>query len=272
MTPEALVVLVVGAAVLAWVAFLAYLVPGSRGRSASAVTAPLREGALVGAGPAPGGPLSAGAPAPERRPRPRHRVEDVGAVTRRQFLNRAYLGAFAVGMVNFGLASLDFLWPRLRGGLGGKITVNVPGVGDGADAIKQFLTSGREPAFNSDGRFFVMTFEGDPKKAENVPGYRQANTLATGLVALFRKCPHLGCSVPWCAPSKWFECPCHGSKYSINGEYRDGPAPRGLDRFRVDIVGGKVVVDTRQRIEVPRGVVTSQPQPEGEHCVTIREG
>jgi cytochrome b6-f complex iron-sulfur subunit len=76
--------------------------------------------------------------------------------------------------------------------------------------------------------------------------------------------------VPFCNTSEWFECPCHGSKYSINGEYRSGPAPRSLDRFRVDIVGGKLVVDTSNIITgPPRGTVTSQPQPEGVHCVTI---
>ena len=92
----------------------------------------------------------------------------------------------------------------------------------------------------------------------------------TGFVALYRKCVHLGCSVPFCNTAKWFECPCHGSKYSINGEYRAGPAPRSLDRFRVDIQNGKVVVDTSNVITgPPRGTVTSQPQPEGVHCVNI---
>jgi len=91
-----------------------------------------------------------------------------------------------------------------------------------------------------------MVYEGQPAAAAKVPAYVTANTAQSGFVALYRKCVHLGCSVPFCDTSKWFECPCHGSKYSINGEYRSGPAPRSLDRFRVDIVGGKLVVDTRR--------------------------
>jgi hypothetical protein len=43
-----------------------------------------------------------------------------------------------------------------------------------------------------------------------------------------------------------------------------------MDRFRVDIVGGKVVVDTTTVLEgPPRGTQTSQPAPEGEHCVMV---
>ena len=52
-----------------------------------------------------------------------------------------------------------------------------------------------------------------------------------GFVALYQKCPHLGCRVPWCQTSQWFECPCHGSKYNRVGEKKGGPAPRGMDRF-----------------------------------------
>ena len=34
---------------------------------------------------------------------------------------------------------------------------------------------------------------------------------------LYQRCVHLGCRVPFCASSKWFECPCHGSKYNFAG-------------------------------------------------------
>jgi cytochrome b6-f complex iron-sulfur subunit len=43
-----------------------------------------------------------------------------------------------------------------------------------------------------------------------------------------------------------------------------------MDRFRVEITGGKCTVDTGTVLEgPPRGTRTSQPAPEGEHCVTI---
>ena len=53
------------------------------------------------------------------------------------------------------------------------------------------------------------------------------------VLALYRKCPHLGCNIPpLCDKSKWFECLCHGSKYNIIGEKRAGPAPRGVQAHR----------------------------------------
>ena len=54
-------------------------------------------------------------------------------------------------------------------------------------------------------------------------------------MALYQKCVHLGCRVPFCQTSQWFECPCHGSKYNEAGEYQLGPAPTGLNRFKLTI-------------------------------------
>jgi cytochrome b6-f complex iron-sulfur subunit len=242
MNPTVIAVLVVVLSAGAWTLLMSY----------ATVAARRREGIEASAGPAPW-------PAARLEGR-----EDVTDVTRRQFLNRVTAGGIVVSLAQFGMASLDFLWPRLRGGFGAKIDV-----GD-ADALRNELQTTREPKFIADGRFWLTLFEGSADKAAGVSVYKDANTPGTGICALYRKCPHLGCSVPWCAPSKWFECPCHGSKYSYNGEYRDGPAPRGMDRFRVDIVGGKCVVDTSNVLEGPsRGTVTSQPAPEGAHCVTI---
>ncbi|MGH9196178.1 MAG: ubiquinol-cytochrome c reductase iron-sulfur subunit, partial [Acidimicrobiia bacterium] len=233
----------------------------------AALPVPTPDPGLEGAQPVEGAPgyvreIPAGVRLRGRRPE-----EDVNQMSRRQFLNRTWVGGMLVFLGQFTLASVDFLYPRRVTGFGAKITVDIQGLTD-ADEIKSRLLSSRTPEFISDGRFWLMAFEGDAKRAAGVDALAKAGAVETGIVAMYRKCPHLGCSVPWCAPAKWFECPCHGSKYSINGEYRDGPAPRGLDRFPVEIKGGKIVVDTAQRIEgPPRGVVTSQPQPEGEHCV-----
>ena len=64
--------------------------------------------------------------------------------------------------------------------------------------------------------------------------------MEAGYTALYQKCVHLGCRVPECKTSQWFECQCHGSQYNRNGEKKGGPAPRGLDRF-------PLTVDERQR-------------------------
>ncbi len=190
-------------------------------------------------------------------------VSDVTDVGRRKFLLRGVGFASLAFLGQFTLASIDFLYPRLRGGFGSKITVGTE------DEIRGEIEGTREPKFIPDGRFYITIYEGDPADAADIPAYKSANVDVSGFMALYRKCVHLGCSVPWCAPAKWFECPCHGSKYSVNGEYRDGPAPRSLDQFRVEVVDGEIIVDTATIITgAPRGTVTTQPQPEGAHCVT----
>jgi nitrite reductase/ring-hydroxylating ferredoxin subunit len=64
------------------------------------------------------------------------------------------------------------------------------------------------------------------------------------LFAVSQKCPHLGCAVPFCEASGHFECPCHGSVYNLGGEWISGPAPRGMDKHPLQIVDGRVVVNT----------------------------
>ena len=61
-----------------------------------------------------------------------------------------------------------------------------------------------------------------------------------GIVALYQRCVHLGCRVPWCQTSQWFECPCHGSKYNRVGEKKAGPAPAGS-------TASPLTVERRQR-------------------------
>lgn len=63
-------------------------------------------------------------------------------------------------------------------------------------------------------------------------------------VALYQRCVHLGCTVPFRDDCVSFKCPCHGSHYNVNGEYLDGPAPRSLDRFAMSFSGGNVIVST----------------------------
>ena len=65
--------------------------------------------------------------------------------------------------------------------------------------------------------------------------------------------------------SKWFECPCHGSKYNDAGEYQLGPAPRGMDRFKITVDGsGNVFVDTSEVVlGPPRGTDTINEPPAG---------
>jgi cytochrome b6-f complex iron-sulfur subunit len=90
---------------------------------------------------------------------------------------------------------------------------------------------------------------------------------AEGLTALYMRCVHLGCRVPWCAPSQGFECPCHGSKYNAVGEYFGGPAPRNLDRFVVEVRGANLWIRTGSIIQTPRAPERSVEYPQGPSCI-----
>jgi cytochrome b6-f complex iron-sulfur subunit len=199
----------------------------------------------------------------EPKPPPPPLTAEQLAVTRRQFLNRAWGASFGVFLGFFGMSSLSFLWPKLTGGFGTKITA-----GDYKEILAEVGPQNNfTPKFISDGRFWLTYYEGDPG---DIPVYLAVGAKDTKLLALYRKCVHLGCSVPKCDSSKLFECPCHGSKYRLNGEYYSGPAPRGLDRFPVAIEGGKVVVDTGDVQEGPPRGTNTWPkfsEPVGPFCV-----
>jgi cytochrome b6-f complex iron-sulfur subunit len=185
-------------------------------------------------------------------------------VTRRQFLNRGINSVFLIGLGGFGAACLAFLWPQLSGGFGTKINAGK------LDDILADIADKKTPFYVPEGRFYL-----NPYPKEDVPKARKISAYgavipgySSGIVALYQKCVHLGCRVPWCLSSQWFECPCHGSKYSRVGEYKAGPAPRGLDRFVVSVDGGVVSVDTKQVIlGPPRGTNTTGQEAEGPHCV-----
>ena len=106
------------------------------------------------------------------------------------------------------------------------------------------------------------------EKARSVYSPAELTGMEAGLIASFQVCPHLGCRVPDCETSQWFECPCHGSRYNRVGEKRAGPAPRGMDRFAMSVEGGVFTVDTGTIIEGPPiGTDTTNQQPEGPSCL-----
>src|SRR5688572_26934008 len=44
-------------------------------------------------------------------------------------------------------------------------------------------------------------------------------------------CPHLGCIVQWNSLERSWDCPCHGSRFGVDGSVLNGPAARGLDQY-----------------------------------------
>jgi cytochrome b6-f complex iron-sulfur subunit len=195
-----------------------------------------------GAGPVPDGEAS-----PKRVQR---------TVDRRSFFRGGLLAALGAFTAEFGGASLAFLWPNLKGGFGSVVTA-----GNLSD-IKNFIDQNRQPFYSGSGRFYIVPYNG------NGASTVYAGITQEGLMALYQKCVHLGCRVPFCQTSQWFECPCHGSKYNEAGEYQLGPAPTGLNRFKLTVEGPIVKVDTSTIVPgPPRGTNTTHQSPEGPFCV-----
>ncbi|MBL8126659.1 MAG: Rieske 2Fe-2S domain-containing protein [Chloroflexia bacterium] len=139
---------------------------------------------------------------------------------RRQFVRNATLGAVGT-VLTLSAASLGLLlWPRKTGAFGSELTVKAEDV----------PTVEGQPFHNIQGKFYLVRNN-------------------DGLLALYTKCPHLGCSVPYVGPvdsPQAFKCPCHGSMYDYDGVRTGGPAPRPMDimAVTVDEATGNVLVNT----------------------------
>jgi cytochrome b6-f complex iron-sulfur subunit len=212
-------------------------------------------GTLVEAPPA--------APVPWTPPDP-----DTLGVSRRQFLNRSILGVSGFGLSAFGVSIVAFLWPSSSGGFGSKIRIG------SVEDVTQKIADGNGFAYYPEGRMWVTAYpEAALDKAEQAYTEPELVGMREGFVALYQKCVHLGCRVPQCETSQWFECPCHGSQYNQVGEKKGGPAPRGLDRFPIDPSGGALTVDTGVIIPGPAiGVNTTGQEAEGPHCIGAGAG
>jgi cytochrome b6-f complex iron-sulfur subunit len=175
-----------------------------------------------------------------------------GEMSRRSFMRRVLGVGIGILSLEFVAGTLNFLWPNIREGLGGELRV-----GSAADIATNLpeWTEGLPYIFQS--KIFIVNVpaakarvEGNGTVSSPVedPGADVGTDIEAtdrSVLALYRKCPHLGCQVPQlCEQSQWFECLCHGSKYTVLGEKRDGPAPRGMDRFVMTVVDGSYVINS----------------------------
>ena len=143
-------------------------------------------------------------------------------VSRRDFLNITWsaMGALVIGELSF--AGLKFLSPRATDGeFGGEFNL-----GPYADFPAGSVTPVEA------GRFYLVRLDDG------------------GFLAIYRRCTHLGCAVPFDQASGQFVCPCHGSVFTNEGDVLNQPAPRPLDLFSLSVNdAGELVVDTSSPIE-----------------------
>jgi cytochrome b6-f complex iron-sulfur subunit len=183
-------------------------------------------------------------------------------MSRRGFFGRILGLGFGVALLDFGALSLAMLWTTPKGGFGGKVVVP----SNLADIRGEMATT-RQPFYYAPGRFYLVPYAGNAAETTYKGGL-----VGGGMMALYQRCVHLGCKVPFCVTSQWFECPCHGSKYNKAGEYKQGPAPRGLDRFPLTVDGEVVTVDTTFVVTGPaRGTNTTGQEREGAFCAEVRQ-
>lgn len=133
----------------------------------------------------------------------------VSALNRREFLTYTWGAALALLTAEAALASYFFLQPRFRvGEFGGKFQLGAAASLPNIDAA---------PVPDSTGKFWLVNTENGPK-------------------ALYMVCTHLGCLYKWEAQENRFKCPCHASQFTREGHYIEGPAPRSLDQFVIEVV------------------------------------
>ena len=149
----------------------------------------------------------------------RHRPEPDPAapakVSRSNFIKLGLSFLSTLAVLEIAGASLLYLKPRsLEGKFGGTVT---------AGSIDTFPL-GSVTAF-PEGRFFLV-------RAHN-----------GGFLAVYSRCPHLGCTVNWEAYNERFYCPCHASSFDLYGNYESAPVPRALDIFSLRIENSVVTVD-----------------------------
>jgi len=153
-------------------------------------------------------------------------------VSRREFLNIFWGAAGALAVTELSLVGLRFLSPRAtEGEFGGTFNLG---------SSDQYPAGSVTPV--EAGRFYLVRLEDG------------------GFLAIYRRCTHLGCAVPFDQGSGQFVCPCHGSEFTPDGDVLNTPAPRPLDLFQLSInEAGEIVVDTGTTIE--------RDHPSPEHIV-----
>jgi len=185
---------------------------------------------------------------------------------------RRFIGA-SVATVCVGCASNDV--PTLRPPTTGSLPADAEPVLPGLDTTIEVgtlaevrTTTAEAPLYVPEAKaWLVLLTDAEAATMAKAADVALRPGLEHGLLALYEKCPHLGCRVPYCESSEWFECPCHGAHFTRAGELRAGPGPRGLDPLPVLVDGDIVAISVAERIEgAPVGTVVIEQPAAGPHC------
>jgi len=146
-------------------------------------------------------------------------MSETDATTRRSLLSKIWIGLGGLALMECVWVLTDFFRPRRRDSSEQQTDSLII-----AGPVDRF-EPGSVTAFQQ-GKFYLARLKNG------------------GFIALYRKCTHLGCTVPWISEEDRFVCPCHASVFDIKGQVLSPPAPRPLDTFALRIENGIVKVDT----------------------------
>lgn len=185
----------------------------------------------------------------------------VQGISRRRLLRISIGGTMALWLTEVTAGSINFLWPNLKGGFGGKVEIGT--FADLKLKNANLPLSEGFPAFVQNARAYIVLI--DPSRQEFVPGEdKTGDGTALNVRPLYQRCPHLGCKPNPCLKNFWMECPCHGSRYdrlgikALGAQY--GPAPRSMDRFSASVAAdGTLTLDTSKINLGPLAVAVGQP-------------
>jgi cytochrome b6-f complex iron-sulfur subunit len=147
-------------------------------------------------------------------------TELVTPVQRRDFLKLAWGAMAGLVTAELGLVTMAYLQPRLAEGEFGSLIV--------AGNVDDFPPGSVTHIVN--GRFYLSRLPDG------------------GFLAIYQRCTHLGCNVPWDQAANAFVCPCHSSQFTADGSLVNPPATRPLDLFPVVIESGEIEVDTARPV------------------------
>jgi len=74
-----------------------------------------------------------------------------------------------------------------------------------------------------------------PEPVGSVWLIRQPEGTEPPVIAMTSECPHLGCAVNLTSDREEFLCPCHDSRFTLNGKPLNETPPRPMDRLDIEV-------------------------------------
>lgn len=172
-------------------------------------------------------------------------------LSRRRFLRRSMLAVWGLSTTAAVAAALTMLYPNLAGQFGSDLAVGKKSDFPAAKPA-DFKKDQAGVFYRQEAKTYLVHLAAGTQlllSGSNLTDQLDSENWVKDSdgsywVALYQRCVHLGCTVPFRDDCVSFKCPCHGSHYNVDGEYLDGPAPRSLDRFAMGFSGSDVVVKT----------------------------